>query len=812
MRQGVTVDYLLGMLSAFNERETLQAPICSIETLHLAKKPVKKTRKKVKKTRAPSWRKFFVLSLLSLIVVSLIGLFIVDKIITQRFSGSKWSLPTHVYSRALELYAGLALSRKDLIWELDKLGYRQVHKLTGPGQYDTRGQSINIHTRAFQFWDENKPAQILSLTFKRQKLTHLRDQRGKTLALARLEPLRIGGIYPKHLEDRQPVRLEALPPFFVETLIAVEDKDFYSHYGISLRGLSRALLNNLQPGRATQGGSTLTQQLIKNLYLTQDRTLLRKGMEIVMALLLEHHYSKGEILEAYINEIYLGQAGKRAIHGFGMASQHYFHQPLAELELHQVALLVAIAKGASYYNPRRHPERVLKRRNLVLSLLEKQDVIKTQAAHKARQETLALAQHAGTTTNPFPAYLDLVKRELRQDYNEDVLHNSGLRVFTHFDPQVQYKLETAVRTKLSAIERRKGLKNAPLEAASLIVRIGTGEVLALSGGRRANFAGFNRALDIRRPIGSTIKPAVYLTALEQDDTYTLASLISDAPVSIPTEDGSIWQPHNFDHQSHGDLPLFQTLGHSYNQATVRLGMALGLNNVSNTLRRLGYQAPLQEVPALLLGATSMSPFEVATLYHTIAANGSYTPLGSIRSVYTSDHQALKRYPYQLDTRFSSEHMHLLHYALQVVMREGTGQSAYRRLSTDTTVAGKTGTSNDQRDSWFSGFGDNYLTVVWVGRDDNAKMPLTGSSGALQIWTEVMSQLPLRSLAFTRPENVRYHWIDQDSGLLSHEDCEGARYLPFIKGSAPEKSIFCRPEQAADKIINWFENLLHNRQP
>ncbi|MEZ0154137.1 MAG: penicillin-binding protein 1B [Candidatus Reddybacter sp.] len=771
------------------------------------KKSRKKTNKKQVSVLGQGLRKLIKVGFITGLVVSLVGLLILDYQLTRRFSGSKWSLPSHVYSRALELYEGLELSRDALVWELDRLGYRRVTKLSAAGQYRVQGQRVDVYSRAFQFWDESKAAQIFVLSFKGSQLLRLQTPQGESLALERLEPLRIGGIYPAHLEDRLPVRLEDLPPLLVESLIVVEDRDFYQHYGVSLRGIGRALINNLRPGSATQGGSTITQQLIKNLYLSQDRNLLRKGLEAVMALMLEQHYSKGEIIEAYINEIYLGQAGKRAIHGFGMASQHYFHQPLAELELHQIALLVAIAKGASYYDPRRNAGRALKRRNLVIDLLAAQGLINNAVARQARQQPLDISKRPGTRTNPFPAYLDLVTRQLRRDYDDEDLRSGGLRVFTHFNPQTQRQLESVISKRLAAMERQKGLSDRPIEVASLVVRVGTAEVQAVVGGRQAGFAGFNRALDTRRPIGSTIKPAVYLAALEQPDDYTLISPLSDAPMAVPAEHGETWRPQNFDHKSHGEVPLYQALGQSYNLATARLGMDLGLGGVANTLRRLGYEGPLQQVPALTLGAVSMSPFDVATIYHTIAAGGFYSPLASIHSVYSVDDQPLKRYSYSLESRFEAGPIHLLQYAMQVVMREGTGRSAYRYLQEDIAVAGKTGTSNDQRDSWFSGFSDDYLAVVWLGRDDNGKMPFTGSSGALQIWSRLMSDLKARPLAFIRPDDIVYRWVDPRLGLLSDEACEGARYLPFITGSAPVTTADCRVRRGS-QLIDWFRGLLN----
>ena len=728
-----------------------------------------------------------------------------DLIVREKFSGAKWSLPSHVYSRPLELYEGLALSRDQLLWELGVLGYRQVDRITAAGQFRRQGNRIDIRSRVFEFWDGEQAARHIQLQFDAVGIRAIADGAGKPLALARLEPLLIGGIYPEHLEDREFVALEQLPPYLIDSLLAVEDRDFYQHRGVSPRGIVRAMLGNLRAGRMSQGGSTITQQLVKNFYLTQERSLVRKGLEAVMALLLELHYSKAEILETYINEIYLGQAGKRAIHGFGMASRHYFRQPLGELEVHQVALLTGLLKGASYYDPRRHPERSLARRNLVIEQLEKLGMLDGETARRAKSRDLGVSREPGTTMNLFPDYLELAQRQLRQDYPEDALRSAGLRVFTGFDPQVQQRVQDTLEKQLAALERQWRLDANSLQAAAVIVRVGTGEVVALAGSRKAGFAGFNRALDARRSVGSTLKPAVYLTALGQG--YTLASLLDDSPFSLALADGSDWQPKNFDRLSHGRVPVYEALASSYNQSTARLGHQLGIPAVAITVRKLGYDGDLPEVPALALGGVGMTPLDVATVYHTIASDGYYSPLTTIESVYASDNQPLKRYPRQSEARFKPELVHLLQYALQVAMREGTGKAAYATLPPEISLAGKTGTSNDQRDSWFAGFGGNYLGVVWVGRDDNGMMPLTGSTGALNVWSQMMARIGVSSLNFAEPENVEYHWVDSRTGLLSAAHCEGARRLPFIKGSQPVDAIDCGGRRRGGGVTDWFRDLL-----
>ena len=767
-------------------------------------------RQRKGRTRRPPRRNRWALArvllgalLLPLLIAVGLGVIALDTMVKARFSGAKWALPAHVYGRPLELYAGEALTRTTLLRELDALGYRKVARVERPGQFRLSGNTLDIHARAFRFPDGEQPAQRARLSLGAAGITALSGDGGAALPLLRLEPVRIGGIYPEHAEDRILLRLDELPPYLADALIATEDRDFYSHHGVSPRAILRAFWANVRAGGIAQGGSTLTQQLVKNLYLSQNRTLLRKVMEAVMAVLLELHYSKQEILEAYLNEIHLGQAGDRAIHGFGMASEFYFRQPLAELDLHQVALLVALAKGASYYNPRRHPERALARRNLVLAHLAEEGIIDAQRARVAAQQPLDVTEAPGGI-NQYPDYMDLVRRGLQADYNATDLTASGLRIFTYFDPQAQRQVETAIADTLRRIEAERHLTPGLIQAAAVVVGVGTGEVLALAGSRSGQVVGFNRALDARRTIGSTVKPAVYLAALEQPRRYTLGTLIDDAPLSIMSG-GKPWSPENFDHTSHGPVPLYVALSRSYNQATARLGLEVGVDRVVDVVRRLGYEGPLAAVPALLLGGISMTPYELAGMYHTIAADGFHTDLRAIASVSGADREIVRRYPFAVEQRFAAEPMHLLHYALHQVMTEGTGANAARQLPPGLAVAGKTGTSNDQRDSWFAGFSDNYLVVVWLGRDDNGPMPISGASGALRVWSAIMAGLDNRSLPDSHPEGVTYAWYDPLTGEGSGEGCANARLLPYISGSEPEGRgcLGSVPGQILDRVRGWL---------
>lgn len=776
-----------------------------------------------KKSSGGSWSKACKVLLVTAVLVAgvLATLYItaLDRTVYAKFSGKKWSLPSHIYSRALELYEGQKLSPEDLRWELDALGYRHQQKITDAGQYALGQQYIQLYSRGFEFWDGTEPAQQITVAFDDGHVAGLTSPSGD-LALARLEPMVIGGIYPNHREDRELVQLPQLPPFLAEGLVAVEDQAFYSHHGVSLRGIARAMLANIREKRFVQGGSTLTQQLVKNFYLNHERTLSRKLREALMALLLEFHASKDEILETYINEVYLGQAGERAVHGFGLASRHYFHRPLQDLSLPQVALLVGMVKGASYYNPWRNPERALARRNVVLEVMLSEKVITPQQAQRARLAPLGVvskAQAAGRW--PFPAYLDYVKRQLALDYREEDLKTEGLKIFTHFDPLVQRQLEQQLSRRATQLDTGYKMGGA-LQAAGVIVRVGSGEVVAMVGDRQPGYNGFNRALDANRQIGSVVKPALYLTALERPDQYTLATLLDDSAVSVKLPDGQLWQPQNFSNASHGDVLLYRALAKSYNQAAARLGMALGADSLVETLQRLGYSKTLQPLPSLSLGAVAMSPLQVAQLYHTMATSGFFSPLGAINAVYLSDNTPLKRYSHEGEQRFNHGTMHLLQYAMQAVMREGTGRSAYKKLANNLALAGKTGTTNDQRDSWFAGFSGNYVNVIWLGRDDNGKMPLTGGTGALRVWVDVMASLDNQSLPFVKPDNILYQQVDTATGLLVSEGCGSTVSLPFIVGSEPKEQGSCgsqlelqsppahstpnKPPPIVDEVLDWLK--------
>ena len=762
-----------------------------------------RTRSRRRSAGARPWLGWAVkLSIVGLVILAGFAIYL-DAVVQEKFSGKRWTIPAKVYARPLELFVGQKLDKTDFLAELDALGYRREKAVSGPGGASVAGNDIELHTRGFQFYEGAEQSQRLRVRFSGDFVAGLSAANGGSLPVARLEPVLIGGLYPAHNEDRILIKLDQVPPYLVETLVAVEDREFFNHFGVSPKSIARAVWVNLTAGQVRQGGSTLTQQLVKNFYLTNERSLSRKATEAMMAVLLELHYDKEDILEAYLNEVFLGQDGRRAIHGFGLASQYFFGQPLAELKLPQVALLVGMVKGPTYYNPRRNPERALERRNLVLDLLAEQQAVSAEDIAKAKQAPLGVTQRGSMADSSYPAFLDLVKRQLREDYRDEDLTEEGLRVFTSFDPVIQLKAEQAMSETL----KRLGKSTEGVEGAMIVTNPETGEIQALLGGRQPGFAGFNRALDASRPIGSLIKPAIYLAALEKPSQYTLTSLLEDEPFSVKGADGQIWKPQNYGRQAYGTVYLYQALANSYNLSTARLGLDLGVPNVLKTLERLGASPQWPAYPSMLLGAGGLRPIEVADMYQTLANGGFNTPLRGIRSVLTADGEPLKRYPFQIQQRFDPGAIYLTQYAMQRAMSEGTGRSAYNRLPRSLNLAGKTGTTNDSRDSWFAGFSQDLLAVVWLGRDDNGKTSLTGATGALQVWSDFMRRADPLPLQMPVPDNVTYAWVDARSGLGTDERCPDAVQMPYIRGSEPAPGPGCGIQAPAESVMDWVRGWL-----
>jgi penicillin-binding protein 1B len=770
----------------------------------MAKRPRKRTARKSRRQRRGFFRPRRIAAAVAAVGMMLMAAYAawLDHRVTSEFEGGRWAVPARVYARPLELFAGRALSPGNFVRELQAADYHPGGG-TAPGTYVRRNDTFRLRTRSFRFWDGAEPSHRLEVRFSGDRVAAVRDlAQGASLPLVRLDPAHIGNIYPNHREDRILVRLDDVPRTLVEALIAVEDHRFMEHHGVSFIGIARAALANLRAGRVVQGGSTLTQQLVKNYFLSNERTLWRKLNEAAMAVLLELHYDKRAILQAYLNEIYLGQDGNRSINGFGLASRFYFGRSLDELDLSQQALLVGLVRGPSYYDPRRHPERARKRRNLVLDVMADQGYADRQAIRAAKGEDIGVTPQPRDSNTSYPAFMDLVKRHLSRDYEPEDLSSEGLRIFTTLAPSVQQSAEAAVT-------RRAKAWMSGTQAAALVVNVDDGEVQAVVGGTDPRFAGFNRALDARRPVGSLIKPAIYLTAFERPDRYGLGTLIEDKPVTLQNASGQRWTPRNYDRERHGEVPLWKALAHSYNVPTVRLGLDVGLRAVVDTVQRLGGRVPDTVYPSLLLGALPLSPLEVAQMYETLAGGGFRTPLRAVRAVMTPQGRLLSRYSLSVRRVAESGPAYLVKYAMRRVVEEGTARGLAHWLDDSTVVAGKTGTTDDTRDSWFAGFSGDTLGVVWVGRDDNGKTGLTGSSGAMTVFGELFSRLQVRPLDLKPPEGVERRWVDPDTGLAAASYCDGAVQLPYVEGGAPTQDAPCvRGANVVDRASDWIRRLFN----
>lgn len=745
--------------------------------------------------RSHGWPKLWVrlvqFALLTILIAGVPYVVYLDYTVRTQFEGKRWALPARVYARPLELFQGANLSAEQLSQELARLGYASAAKPETAGTFARVPDGLRVVTRAFRFWDSTEPSLAVQVTFDGDTVRTLRHAvTGTPLDLVRLDPLLIGSIYPAHHEDRVLVQIKEVPPLLIKTLIAIEDRHFYEHHGIDPFSILRAMWANLRAGGAVQGGSTLTQQLVKNFYLSSERSLWRKLNEAIMSLLLEAHYSKDEILEAYLNEVFLGQEGGRAIHGFGLASQFYFNRPLTELKPAHFALLVSLVRGASYYDPRRHPDRALALRNHILDALAGQNVLGAQEAASAKTGALGVTPRAPSGISPYPAFMDLVRRQLQRDYKEADLTSEGLQIFTTLDPRVQDSTDLALSTRIAQLEKQYQIPAGQLEGAAFVTRTENAEVLAVVGGRATRYSGFNRALDAERPIGSLVKPAVYLTALMQPQKYTLTTTLDDSPLTLKNPGGKVWTPHNYDREYHGAVTLHTALAQSLNVPTARLGVDIGIPNVVRTLEKLGIERAIPPYPSVLLGAVDLTPLEVTQMYQTLASGGFRIPLRAIREVLTAKGEPLQHYALSIEQVFDPAPLFLVTSAMQEVVSAGTARSLYAQLPAGLAIAGKTGTTDDLRDSWFAGFSGQHLAVAWLGRDDNQPVGLTGASGALRIWGDIINRIGTQPLRPAQPANIELVVIDAATHLRGGPGCSEAAPLPFISGSAPQAYAPC----------------------
>lgn len=747
------------------------------------------------------WRRWLWFSVLAIVGLS-IGfavpyLWVLDREVRSQFGALQWQEPSRVYARPLLLAPGLRMNAQSLALELAAAGYQVQAGAPVAGSYAIDGNQVLIHTRDFNDIDGPVPGQRARLRLVGGAVAQLTDASGKrALRQLRVDPARIATLYGAKREERRLLRLQDVPERLVTGLQAVEDRDFKFHRGVDPLGVLRAAWVNLRSGKLRQGGSTLTQQLVRSLFLSNEQTFSRKLNEVAYALIIEARFDKRVILEAYLNDVYLGQQGNQAIRGVGAGAEFWFGRELDRLGTSEIALLIGLIQGPSYHDPRRHPERARARRAVVLAMMADTGLIDTAERARAEQAPLGISASPGVAANRYPAFMDLVYAQLARDYPADTLSGAGLSIHTTLAPSAQAYLEQAVADTLPKLARTG---RPALQAGAVVSDTHDGAVRAMLGNREFTQPGFNRALDAQRPVGSLLKPFVYMLALAQPGRYALASFIDDAPIVVELARRKTWSPENSDAVSHGRVRLIEALAQSYNQATVRLGLEVGVDRLSQLLKALA-NIEAQANPSLLLGSIDLSPLQVAQLYQFLASAGQVQPLHALRAVLASDGTPLHRYdvagtPAQRGDDIATR---LIGIALQRTVSEGTARQLLADGLGYLQVAGKTGTSNDSRDSWFAGYTGSHLAVVWVGNDRNQPTGLYGSTGAMRVWSALFRKLPSKPLTVAN-DGLQWVWVDQDELARTDSGCTGARQYPFVDGFAPEQFRGC----VLETMREWF---------
>lgn len=765
-------------------------------------------RKGKGKGRKPRGKRgwFWLLLKLFIIFVVLMAIYGVylDQKIRSRIDGKVWQLPAAVYGRMVNLEPDMSISKNEMVKLLEATQYRQVSKMTRPGEFTVQAKSIEMIRRPFDFPDSKEGQVRARLTFDGDRLDTIENMdNNRQFGFFRLDPRLITMLSSANGEQRLFVARNGFPDLLVDTLLATEDRHFYEHDGISLYSIGRAVLANLTAGRTVQGASTLTQQLVKNLFLSSERSYWRKANEAYMAVLMDARYSKDRILELYMNEVYLGQSGDNEIRGFPLASLYYFGRPVEELSLDQQALLVGMVKGASIYNPWRNPKLALERRNLVLRLLQQQKVIDQELYEMLSARPLGV-QPRGGVISPQPAFMQLVRQELQSKLGDKVKDLSGVKIFTTFDSVAQDAAEKAAVEGIPALKKQRKLSD--LETAMVVVDRNTGEVRAMVGGAEPQFAGYNRAMQARRSIGSLAKPATYLTALSQPNQYRLNTWIADAPISLRQPNGQVWSPQNDDKQFSGQVMLVDALTRSMNVPTVNLGMSLGLPAIVDTWQKLGISKDqLNPVPAMILGALNLTPIEVAQAFQTIASGGNRAQLSALRSVIAEDGSVLYQSFPQAERAVPAQAAYMTLWTMQQVVQRGTGRQLGAKYP-GLHLAGKTGTTNNNVDTWFAGIDGREVVITWVGRDNNQPTKLYGASGAMSIYQRYLANQSPVPLNLVAPEDIVDMGVDGSGNFV----CGGGmRTLP-VWTTNPD--ALCQQSQPEQPSGNPFDSSSQPQQP
>ena len=685
----------------------------------------KKPLKSSKRTERSFLRPFLWLCTGFIIGICVPWYFYLQFVVNSLFVEYNWAIPSSIYARELNLYNNKEVSLNAITYELAQLGYKKSASINSIGSFNHTGNTFKIHTKGFNFFDGVEKPQIVQFDYFNGRIQNSSNP------IIRLEPLLIGQLYSTDFENRQPIPITQIPNTMVMGLQAVEDRSFNQHSGVDVFGVLRAIVRNILSGKIVQGGSTITQQLVKNRLHYNTKSWLRKINEAIAALMLEKKFDKGTIIENYFNEIYWGQKGSIAIHGIKQAAHYYFSKTPSQLNIAEQALLIGIVKGPSWYHPVKHKERAIKRRNIVLNSWYQTSIITKKQWLLAKKTPLNIHLNTAFSDSNYGDFLSLVKQQLNDSIKSHDLNTKGLRIFTTLNPFIQQQLAQTLETKTDMLAKN-------IQSAALVSDAQTGEVLAIKGDKnKTSF--YNRALLSKRQIGSLIKPFVYLAALEKLPGFTLSSLIADNPIKIKLKQGEYWQPKNYDGKSLGQIPAQLALIKSRNQATVNLGLQIGVNNFVNYLKKIGLNISRSKHPSIFLGATELTPYEVSNLYLTLASDNRTNQLIAIRHVVDKNNKLIRQTKHKKNISINAKALSQIRDALHQVTISGTAAKLTYHYGFN-NLYGKTGTTNQGKNSWFVGFNKEYLATFWVGKDNNQATHLTGSSGALVLWADWFTKM------------------------------------------------------------------------
>ena len=720
-------------------------------------------------------------------------------------AADSWEVPSILYGRPTEVRKGDHLGNLRFAERVHKLSYTKVKgKPSIAGTYVEEPEKIRIFLRNSGIERSSFERGPVDIVVRDGRVVSLVSPTGVQLDSIHLEPEEIGRIMGPRMESRRPVTLAAISPFLQNAVIASEDARFYSHIGVDVLAIGRALFTNLREQRFAQGGSTLTQQLAKNLFLSPKKTFWRKLYEAELALFLELRYSKKQILEMYLNKIYFGQEGPRGVFGIEEAAEFYFSKQAKDISLEESALLAGIIRSPNRYSLLKDPKAAKARRDGVLTRMRQLEMIGEDEFRRASNAPVRIRPRSPTTVHQASYFVDYIQRITAAEFGGEKLYRTGYRYYTTLDPIHQVAAQEAVSRGLHEIEETDLPANEPLQAALVAIDPTNGAMTAMVGGRGYGETQFNRAVDAKRQPGSAFKPFVLLAALSLSTKgkgdKTLSTMVSGEPVSIPSPEG-IWSPSNFDGKTYGKITIRKTIEESVNTAIVRLANDVGFTEVVKTARAAGITSPLSPVASMALGTFEVTPMELAYAYATIASGGIRFDPSSVFSVTTAKGDILMERKVHRERAFDPRVAYLTGYAMEGVLERGTARSA-KILGVYFPASGKTGTTDGNRDSWFVGYTPDVVCAVWVGYDSGANTGLTGARGALRIWARFLRALYPQSgpLAQTRPEGVETAVIDPESGYLATTSCSQTLREAYLTGTAPKETC---PRHPVHPVVDTF---------